>query len=120
MIDIVLIGRIPSKKNSRQTDTRTGRTFPSVSYRTWHRAAMAQLMIQKCPRNKIRSIGISIVFYFGDNRACDLTNKAESVMDLLVDYGVLKDDCWQYTGTIQLTGCHTAKKPGASIYIFEK
>lgn len=38
-----------------------------------------------------------------DHRRCDLTNKAESVMDLLVDNGFIEDDCWQITGLIELS-----------------
>lgn len=31
-------------------------------------------------------------FFAGDNRKFDLTNKAESIMDTLVDAGLLTDD----------------------------
>ena len=32
----------------------------------------------------------------------DLTNKAESIMDTLVDAGILEDDCWKQTGPVHL------------------
>ena len=38
---------------------------------------------------------VQLEFYFPDNRACDLTNKAESILDLLVDCKVIVDDKWQ-------------------------
>lgn len=119
MITIELDGRTPSKKNSRQTVRATGRSFPSESYRRWHRAAMAQLMIQKVPRKATLSNGIEIRFYFNDLRRCDLTNKAESVMDLLVDYGILKDDSWLCTGPVWLIPELTEGKEGVFIVIHD-
>lgn len=64
--------------------------FPSNKYREWHKEASAQL-----PKIKIRDImELTIVFYFPDARTTDLSNKCESIMDLLVDNGVLEDDNW--------------------------
>lgn len=37
---------------------------------------------------------VKIVFYPQTSRKADLTNKAESVMDLLVDTGIIADDDW--------------------------
>ena len=119
MITISLTGRIPSKKNSRQTDTRTGRTFPSDSYKAWHRHAMMQLMMQKAPRKEIVADGILVTLYFGDKRRSDITNKTESVMDLLVDYGVLKDDSWDCTGRMVLVPVYEKGRWGAEIQISE-
>ena len=47
----------------------------------------------------------------------DLTNKAESVMDLLVDYGVLKDDCWTVVPALGLVGTLRRGKAGCDITI---
>lgn len=94
---IVLYGRIPSKKNSR-INTRSGRSFPSAKYTEWHKDATKQLTGAKAITEK----GMTLTFYMPDNRRCDLTNKAESVMDLLVDNGLLEDDCWQVTGEVRL------------------
>jgi crossover junction endodeoxyribonuclease RusA len=41
-------------------------------------------------------------WYMPDNIKADLTNKAESVMDLLVDCKVIDDDCWQVIPRIML------------------
>ncbi len=97
---ITILGRIPSKKNSR-INTRSGRSFPSSKYTAWHKDASKQLSIYK--EKYIRSFcPIELKFWFPDARRCDLTNKAESVMDLLVDNGFLEDDCWQITGPVIL------------------
>jgi len=88
---IVINGRIPSKKNSTVAMARGKRIFhfANSSYRTWNKDAILQLVKQ----NKfIESKRIELHFYFPDNRKTDLTNKAESVMDTLVDGGCLHDD----------------------------
>lgn len=88
MNKIIITGRIPSKKNSRVT-TRSGMSFPNKKYTEWNKYAGQQLILQ----NKfIESKRIELHFWFPDNRKTDLTNKAESVMDSLVDYGCLHDD----------------------------
>ena len=56
-----------------------------------------------------------------DKRKTDLTNKAESVMDLLVDCGVIEDDSWQFVPKLYLSCLGTDKeKPGATIWILSK
>ena len=93
-IKLVITGRIPSKKNSRIT-TRSGRTFPSKQYTKWHKDASIQLSLQVKKDFSFGSGRAEIVFWMPDARKTDLSNKAESVMDLLVDNGIIKDDCWQ-------------------------
>lgn len=94
---LVIKGRIPSKKNSR-INTRSGRSFPSSKYTAWHKDASMQIKDAKPQTEK----GFVLTFYMPDDRRCDLTNKAESVMDLLVDNGVIEDDAWQKTGEVRL------------------
>lgn len=96
---ITLHGRIPSKKNSVVMFVRSGRIFkmPSNQYRAWHKDASQQLMAMgnvwgKIPRETVNSIEFCV--FAPDRRKADLTNKAESVMDLLVDNGILADDNW--------------------------
>lgn len=98
MPQISIKGRIPSKKNSRIT-TRSGRSFPSAKYTEWHKDASWQL---KNFKEKISADYLELNFYFPDNRRTDLTNKAESIMDLLVDNGFLEDDCWQVIPNLRL------------------
>lgn len=92
---ITIKGRIPSKKNSRITNTKTGRSFPSKKYTEWHKGATVQLLEQGAPKNKVKFIEqIHLIFYAPDMRPADLTNKSESIMDLLKDYGLMEDDNW--------------------------
>ncbi len=103
---ITILGRIPSKKNSR-INTRSGRSFPSAKYTAWHKDASSQLIGQKAI-----PIGSSLQlnFYFPDNRRTDLSNKTESIMDLLVDNGFLEDDCWQVVPSLTLQGMEVDKE----------
>ena len=88
---MVIKGRIPSKKNSTITMCRNGRAlhFPSNPYRTWHKDASSQLIGQKAIPTPCKLI---IDFWFPDARKTDLSNKTESIMDLLVDNGIIPDD----------------------------
>jgi hypothetical protein len=97
---IVITGRCPSKKNSRRPFIRGGRimNFPSKDYVAWHKVASKELTGSK----KIESDFLVIKFWFPDNRRTDLSNKAESIMDLLVDNGLLQDDCWQVIRSLTL------------------
>lgn len=91
---ISIKGRIPSKKNSRNVFAKNGRLFniPSKQYAAWHKDAMEQL--KDCRGFGIISKvdNIELRFFAPDKRKFDLTNKAESIMDLLVDFGLLQDD----------------------------
>lgn len=87
MTRIQINGNTPSKKNSR-INTRSGRSFPSSKYTAWHKLASSQL-IETSPFSCGK---LTISFIAGDRRKFDLTNKAESIMDLLVDCGLIEDD----------------------------
>lgn len=89
-------GRIPSKKNSKDIIKRGKRKFivPSKKHQEWHDDAMWQVKAQK-PKYGINRCSINLLFRMPDNRRADLSNKEESIMDLLVDAGVITDDSWQ-------------------------
>lgn len=114
---IELCGRIPSKKNSR-INTSSGRSFPSKEYSAWHKNALKQLpRVKVCAYNVV---SVDIFIRFADLRKADLTNKAESIMDLLVDTGILADDNWKLVRPITLDGGLDKNNPGATIKIKEK
>lgn len=46
---------------------------------------------------------VEIVFWWPDKRRCDLSNKAETVMDLLVEKKILQDDNWMIVPKLILT-----------------
>lgn len=94
---IVIYGSTPSKKNSR-INTRSGRSFPSSKYTAWHKHASLQLI---GVRPFVTTV-LTISFFVGDKRKFDLTNKAESIMDLLVDNGIIEDDNYSVIPTLIL------------------
>lgn len=88
---ITIQGSIPSKKNSRNIFVRGGRivNIPQTNYKTWSEDAYKQLSGVK----EIKNIQeVHLEFYPKDRRKFDLTNKAESIMDVLVDCGIIEDD----------------------------
>lgn len=105
---ITLQGLVRPKKNSKRMVMGIGKKpvlLSSLGFLSWHKSAMIQLKQGAYPRNKISTpIMVKIQFMIKDNRRRDLTNMAESVMDLLVDYGVIEDDRWQICRFISMVG----------------
>lgn len=103
---IELKGHVPSKKNSKRRVQRGGRVFmiPSEAHEQWHKGAMWEIRMQwsghEPPVQLTKSVQIE--FYAKDKRANDLSNKAESIMDLLVDAAVLVDDNWSVVPVLLL------------------
>lgn len=113
---ITLVGRVPSKKNSR-ISTRSGRTFPSKQYTAWHKDASAQLIGKKAIKP---NTPITFILYPPDNRKADLSNKWESIGDLLVDNHIIEDDNYYIVDDIHLLfGCVDRENPRGEIYIDE-
>ena len=119
ILQLRLNGRIPSKKISRNVCRKGNRTFniPSEQYRNWHRMASEQLIGGE---KIIGSCEVQITFHMPDKRRADLTNKAESIMDLLVDLEIIQDDSWQHIPRLILS-CDGVNKenPGADIWLRE-
>lgn len=68
--------------------------IPSDAYRKWHKDACKQLLQFEKPRIPFENASVKMVIYSPDLRPADLSNKAESILDLLVDNGFIKDDNW--------------------------
>ena len=92
---LTIQGTIPSKKNSKQIfyNRKTNRPFLSSSkrYKEWHAITIPQLL-QKAPQEPIKHATIALLFYIKAKYKKDLTNMAESIMDILVDAKILEDD----------------------------
>lgn len=80
------------KKNSRTTNTRTGRSFPSKRYRAWHDAAVKVIQLQQAAGLALGAVRPVIRFFAPDMRARDLTNVYQSVEDTFNDMQVWLDD----------------------------
>jgi len=102
-MQLTIKGRIPSKKNQKIIVCR-GRfplLLPSKNYQKWHKEASAQI-ISLVPEKPVESCNIVLTLFAPDKRKADLTNKAESIMDLLVDLGFLLDDNWFVVKSLKL------------------
>lgn len=111
----------PSKKNSKQIfkSRRTGKPFikSSESHTSWSkthvwstRSGLGALGLKRC--------SIELVFWSADKHKFDLTNKAESIMDLLVDAGVIEDDNYSVVPEVTLRYAGVNKdRPGCLIIV---
>lgn len=84
--------------------------LPSKAFEIWNNEA--RLLIQG-EKNKLSAADrnhlpirtrcvVEVMMYAHDARKFDLTNKAESVMDLLVDAGIIEDDNCEIVGNLEL------------------
>lgn len=90
-------GNVPSKKNSKSAfyNKYLGRSIivSSKKFHEWHKTALNCLLSDRTTPITLSSTQLIILHISAPTRRkYDLTNKAESVMDLLVDYGLLEDD----------------------------
>ena len=92
MVNITITGDAPSKKNKQQIIYARNRPMiiPSRIHKIWHSQAMPQLFGIKPIAGQIEAIGLK--FFPSTKRLFDLSNKTESIMDLLVDAGIIEDD----------------------------
>lgn len=101
----------PSKKNSRITDTRTGRSFPSKAYREWHRKASIYMVSVSSVERFSEPVIVKIAFTHGTKRRCDSDNKVSSILDLLVDNHVIPDDRWEIVRKIEVENFYMKDRP---------
>ena len=123
MYRFIITGETPAKKNSRIV-LKGGRNIPSVRYRKWHTAAMneidSQLLLLKKEEAAMpieREIRIRMTFYHGDNSRRDSDNGASSILDLLTDCKVIKDDKWQIVRLLEIRNFFEKSNPRCLIEI---
>lgn len=97
MITITLTGIPSPKKNSQRTVYRNGKMFriPSQAHEDWYKLAWIELTRQTGKMGTIFPLTVQrmeVRYYVGDLRKRDSTNATQSVEDLLVDAGVIRDD----------------------------
>lgn len=119
LLYIVINWNTPSKKNCKRITCRW--RIPIVRnseiYDNRHKIAMWQLN----PQNKLwlDRCNIEIHIYSIDRANADLTNRAESIMDLLVDYWVIADDNYFVVNKVLLEYKGVDKEnPRAEVYIY--
>lgn len=111
-MNITILGKTPSKKNGKRVFVRNGKPVVTSSefHNEWFRDASIQIASWRnkqtaVVRNNLpikRQVEITITIFSPDSRKGDLTNKAESVMDLLVAAKILEDDNWECVPALTL------------------
>ena len=108
MIRMIIKGETPAKKNSKIW-TKSGKLIPGKKYQEWHAEALQQVkeqkkFIQKLPGD--REVIIHLDFIHGDQRRRDSDNGTSSILDLLVDAGIIADDKWQIVRQLHVTNTY--------------
>lgn len=117
MLELTLEGNVPSKKNSR-IRTRSGLSLPSKDFADWQNDAIKQVRLQTKARF-YKPVAVDATIYFGTLAKADVDNRLTSILDMLVEAFVLKDDKWQDVPQVSARGEHRKGKPGATIRITE-
>lgn len=119
-------GRIPSKKNSKQIrkNRKTGKFFLSSSdnHEVWHKTHILKLKnVPQRPFSEEEVQCVVFVYFSPDKRKYDLSNKWETVGDLLVDRKVIVDDNYKIINkAIMLHGGVDKEKPRGEVFLFLK
>lgn len=116
-VELVLDGNVISKKNSR-INRGDGVSFPSKKYMDWQKLAMQQVRLQTRERF-FKPVSIEVIIYFGTNIRADLDNRLTSILDMLVECIILRDDKWQDVPRMAVQAEYRKRKPGAFIRITE-
>lgn len=117
MIELVLEGSVPSKKNQR-INRGDGVSFPSKKFIQWQNEALISVRRQTRQRFLV-PVGIEIIIYFGTKVRSDLDNRLSSILDMLVEALVLRDDKWQDVPRIAIEAVYRKGQPGAFIRLTE-
>lgn len=90
------------------------------AYQAWHDERLFDIRRLTIPAKlPISACVVVIKITFPDRRRSDLTNKAESIMDLLVDAGVLEDDSHDKSrGVMLFSNGVDSERPMAEITIY--
>jgi Holliday junction resolvase RusA-like endonuclease len=116
-LELTLTGNVPSKKNSR-INRGDGMSFPSRKYMDWQNDSLTQVRLQTRERF-YKPVAIEVIIYFATMGRADLDNRLTSILDMLVEALVLRDDKWQDVPLMQAQAEYRKREPGAFIRISE-
>lgn len=117
VVNLTLDGNVPSKKNSR-VRTRSGSSIPSKAFYDWQESAIQQVRLQTKERFFV-PVQVEVIIYFGTKVRADLDNRLTSILDMLVECVVLRDDKWQDVPQMAAQGEYRKGAPGAFVRITE-
>ena len=117
MVEIKLEGNVIPKKNSR-VRTRSGSYIPNKQFYQWQETALWQVR-QQCRQRFLKPVSVSVVVIFGRKSRSDLDNRLTSILDMLVEAFVLRDDRFDYVPEMSVRAEYKKNEPGAIIHIKE-
>lgn len=117
MVEITLEGNVPSKKNSR-VRTRAGSYIPNRKFYEWQETALWQVRSQ-CRQRFLKPVSVDVTIIFGRRSRSDLDNRLTSILDMLVEAFVLRDDRFEYVPEMTARAEYKKNQPGAIIQIME-
>lgn len=116
-VELVLTGSVPSKKNSR-INRGDGKSFPSKKFVQWQVDALKQVRLQTHERF-YAPVQAEVIIYFATLARADLDNRLTSILDMLVEGLVLRDDKWQDVPLMKVQAEYRKNQPGAFIRLTE-
>ena len=117
IVELKLEGNVPSKKNSR-VRTRSGASIPSKAFKDWQDSALLQVRMQT-RAHILKPVSLEVIVYFGTNVRADLDNRVTSILDMLVEALVIRDDKWQDVPRIAAEAVYRKGNPGAFVRLTE-
>jgi Holliday junction resolvase RusA-like endonuclease len=117
IVELKIEGNVPSKKNSR-VRTRSGSSIPSKAFSDWQESALWQVR-QQTKTRFLKPVSLEVIIYFGTNGRADLDNRVTSILDMLVEALVIRDDKWQDVPRISAEAVYRKGNPGAFIRLTE-
>lgn len=112
-----LDGEVGCKKNCNKFNSRTKRVYKTAYFRNWHDSALLQLKSQGVPTVPVGRFRAEITLYHGTLRRVDSDNQVTSILDLLQDACIIKDDCWTCVAEKVIRDVYRKGEPGALIEI---
>lgn len=116
-LELVLTGNVPSKKNSR-VRTRSGSYIPSKEFSDWQADAMWQVR-QQTRERFFKPVCVDVTIIFGRKSKSDLDNRLTSILDMLVEVLLLRDDRFEFVPQMSARAEYKKNQPGAIIRITE-
>lgn len=108
----------PSKKNSRIVNRRTGRSFPSKVYSEWLVKARNHIALTCKDIERFSGpVSMTFRFYHGTMQKRDSDNQVSSILDLLVDMGIIEDDKWQIVMDFNVCNFYAKGNPSCTVEI---
>lgn len=112
-----LTGETPAKKNSLVRARRGGMTHTQAFF-AWHDSASLEISRQRYPPQPLSCpLCVSVEFMHGSRARRDSDNALTTILDLLKDVAIIRDDCWSIVRELHVTNTYSKGRSGCVITI---